>query len=365
VPTPTPDTFAGTKEYTTVNTSALDNYANPAFPVHYDANILNQNNTPPNNQVTDRGATLGRVLFYDKRLSVNDTVSCASCHQQSNGMVDTKRFSTGFSGSDFTTAHSMRLGNIRFYAGLVTFWDKRAASVEAQASQPIQNSVEMGFDNAHGGLSTLLAKMTTLPYYPELFSWAFGDSNITEDRVQRALAQFERSMVSVNSKFDTGMAQVFNPQAPQGGVGTRFPNYTAQEERGKQVFIAPPNPNGGGAGCVSCHNAPTFALDRNSRSNGLDAGETRNFKAPSLKNVGVTGPYMHDGRFQNLMQVVEHYNSGVQDGPALDNKLKAPNGQPLRLNLSASDKDALVAFMQTLTDPVLNSDAKFSNPFKK
>jgi cytochrome c peroxidase len=357
-----PDPFAGVKEYTTIDVNNLPNYANPAFPVHYDANILGQNNTPANNQVSDKGATLGRVLFYDKRLSINDTVSCASCHQQDIGFTDGKQFSTGFNGGA-TTAHGMRLGNIRFYTGLVAFWDKRAASVEAQATQPIQNEIEMGFDSAHGGFGAVTAKMNTLPYYPELFRWVFGDANITEERVQLALAQFERSMVSVNSKFDTGFAQVFNPAAPQRGAGAPFANYTAQEERGKQVFLTPPN--AGGAGCVACHSVPTFALAQNSRSNGLDAGETRIFKSPSLKNVAAGGPYMHDGRFATLAQVVEHYNSGIQAGPALDNRLRTPGGQPLRLNLSQADKDALVAFLRTLDDPVLSSDTKFTNPFKK
>jgi cytochrome c peroxidase len=181
--------------------------------------------------------------------------------------------------------------------------------------------------------------------------------------VQKALAQFERSMVSVNSRFDTGFAQVFNPAAPGAGVGAPFPNYTPQEERGKQLFLQPPAQ--GGAGCAGCHTIPTFALAANSRSNGLDAGETRIFKSPSLKNIGVTGPYMHDGRFQTLEQVVDHYIGGIQNGPALDNRLKTPQGQPLRLNLTTADRDAIVAFMKTLTDNVLINDPKFTNPFRK
>jgi cytochrome c peroxidase len=351
------------KEYLNLNLNALDNYANLSYPVHYDAAVRGQDNTPANNPVTDRGATLGRVLFHDKRLSINNTVACASCHQPGNGFTDTNRFSVGFNGSSTTTAHSMRLGNIRFYNGVRMFWDKRAASVEAQATQPIQNEVEMGFDAAHGGLGALTAKMATHPYYPELFRWVYGDATITEDRIQRALAQFERSMVSTNSRFDEGMAQVYNPTAPQRGLGTPFPNYTALEERGKQLFSTPPGQ--GGAGCNACHTAPTFALAANSRSNGLDAGETRIFKSPSLKNVALTGPYMHDGRFATLEQVVDHYIRGVQGGSALDNRLRGQNGQPIRLQLTPADRDALVAFLRTLNDPVLVSDTKFSNPFKK
>ncbi|MFM7320564.1 MAG: cytochrome c peroxidase [Armatimonadota bacterium] len=356
------DPFAGVKEYLDIDPANLPNYASPAYPVHYDANVRAGDNTPVGNPVTDKGASLGRVLFHDKRLSFNDTVACASCHAPGAGFVDTARFSRGYEGG-LTGAHAMRLANIRFYAGRTMFWDKRAASVEAQSTQPIQNDIEMGFQAAHGGLAALFAKMAGLPYYPELFKWVYGDPRITEARVQDALAQFERSMVSVRSRFDTGFAQVFAPGQPGAGVGRAFPNFTAQEERGKALYLAPPNQ--GGAGCVTCHGIPTFSLDPNSRSNGLDAGETRIFKSPSLKNVGVTGPYMHDGRFATLLDVVRHYNAGIQDGPALDNRLRTPQGNPLRLNLSVADQNALVAFLKTLDDPELNADPKFGNPFRK
>jgi cytochrome c peroxidase len=355
------DPFAGVRQFLNLDPDNPPNYANPAFPVHYDAQARARDNAPADNPVTDRGATLGRVLFFDRRLSRNDTVSCASCHQPGVGMTDPRRFSVGFSGNEFTTAHSMRLGNIRFYAGREMFWDRRAASVEAQATQPIRNEVEMGFDDAHGGFAAVIAKMQTLPYYPELFRHVYGDPAITEDRIQRALAQFERAMVSVNSRFDAGFAQVYNPADPQRGVNTPFPNYTAREERGKALFLR--GPGQGGAGCATCHQIPTFALDSNSRSNGLDAGETRIFKSPSLKNVALTGPYMHDGRFQTLEQVVDFYIRGIQNGPALDNRLKNPQGQPQRLNLTPADRDDLVAFLQTLNDPVLLADPKFGNPF--
>ena len=134
---------------------------------------------------------------------------------------------------------------------------------------------------------------------------------------------------------------------------------------GKQLYFTPPPQ--GGAGCAGCHNGTTFALAANSQNNGLDADETIIFKSPSLKNIAVTGPYMHDGRFATLEEVVEHYNSGIQMGPTLDNRLRVPtpNGQqPLRLNLSQAEKDALVAFLKTLTDEALLGDEKFSDPFK-
>ena len=356
-------TPAGVSDFTTLNLSTLANYAAPSLPAYYDATVVALDNTPANNAIIDKVATLGRVLFYDKRLSINDTISCSSCHQQATGFDDPRRFSVGFSGAAFTTAHAMRLGNIRYYQPGSMFWDKRAASVEAQASQPIQHPVEMGFTTAAGGIPALIAKMNATTYYPDLFTFAFGDATISEARIQQAFGQFERAMVSYNSKWDTEYAKVFNANANNRGLGTTLAGFTAQEDRGRQLFIA--GPNNGGAGCAACHQPPTFALAANSKSNGLDAGETTVFKAPSLKNVGLSKAFMHDGRFATLEEVVEHYNSGIKLGPALDTNRLAPNGVPLRLNLSADDKAALVAFMKTLTDTSLTTDVKFSDPFKK
>ena len=356
------DPTPGVTAALTINLNALPNYAAPTFPAHYDGQVLAQDNTPAGNRVTDKGATLGRVLFHDRQLSVNGTISCAGCHQRDIGLTDTARTSVGFNTVDRTDAHSMRLGNARFFSPGTAFWDRRAASLEAQATQPIRNAVEMGFDAAHGGIEALITKMLGLRYYPELFRFVYGDTVITEDRIQRAVAQYVRSIVSTDSRFDQGFAAVYDPRAPDRGAGAPFANFTAEENRGKQLFLSPP-PQGGG-GCVACHVIPTFALANNARSNGLDAGETRVFKSPSLKSVGVVGPYMHDGRFATLAQVVEHYANGVQDGPALDQRLRTPNGTPVRLPLSAADKAALVAFMRTLTDATLNGSAKFSTPFK-
>lgn len=346
----------------TVDFASLSNYAAPVLPAYYDATVSAIDNTPPQDPVDDKIATLGRVLFYDKQLSVNNTVSCASCHSQTNGFDDAQRFSVGFEGNAFTTAHAMRLGNSRYYRPGDTFWDRRADSLEAQASQPIQNAIEMGFDAAHGGFAAVITKLQNLSYYPALFTFAFGDATITEARVQRALAQFERAMVSTGSRWDTGYSANYAPAAPDRGLGTAIASFTAEENQGRALFMNPPN--AGGAGCVGCHVAPTFALAANSRSNGLDAGETTVFKSPSLKNVALSGAFMHDGRFATLAQVVEHYNSGVQAGPALDNRLIGPGGQPRRLNLTNAQKAALVAFMQTLTDTALVADAKFSTPFR-
>lgn len=346
----------------TLDLANLPNYALTALPAFYDGGVAALDNTPAANPATNAGATLGRVLFYDRNLSVNNAVSCASCHQQALGFSDSLRFSVGFSGTAFTTAHSMRLGNLRYSQPGSMFWDRRAASVEAQATQPIQHPIEMGFDASNGGLAALFTKMQALQYYPQLFALAYGDSAITEARIQRALAQFQRAMVSTGSRWDRGYALNYSPALPDRGLSLPIASFTPQENRGRHLFIT--GPDQGGLACAACHVPPTFALAANSRSNGLGPGETAIFKSPSLKNVGLSGSFMHDGRLPSLEQVVEHYDSGVQAGPALDNRLRGPNGVPRVLNLSADDKAALVAFLRTLTDNTLIVDTRFSSPFK-
>jgi cytochrome c peroxidase len=363
-PTPTPPaTPAGVADFTTIDFANVANYALPALPIYFDQTVTALDNTPAGNAIDNRIATLGRVLFHDRRLSTNDTTACASCHQQQFGFTDNRRFSTGISGTAFTSAHAMRLGNVRYWQPGSMFWDRRAATLELQASQPIINPIEMGWDATAGGIPALITKMEATTYYPDLFAWAFGTSAITEARIQLAIAQFQRAMISSNSLWDTGYAQVFAANAPNRNLNVDLPNFNAQQNRGRQLFMT--GPGQGGAGCSACHQPPTFSLAANSRSNGLDAGETRSFKSPSLRSAGLTGPYMHDGRFNTLAEVVDFYADSVQDGPALDNRLRGPGGNPLRLNLNAADRAALVAFMQALTDNSLTTDARFSNPFRK
>lgn len=354
----TPSAVAGAL---TLDLAALANYAAPTLPAYYDRKVLAQDNTPADDPVDDRIATLGRVLFYDKALSVSGTLACASCHQAAAGFSDAARLSTGFDGTTQGTRHAMRLGNVRYYAPGSMFWDKRAASVELQASQPIENPIEMGFDAPHGGMAALLPKLQAIGYYRELFTFAYGDEAVTEARLQDALAQFERSMVSVDSTWDAGFAQVYDPSLPDQGRSLPVPTLDAQQDRGRALFMGGP---GVGVGCAACHEPPSFALVGNSLGNGLDAGATTVFKAPSLKNVGVAGAFMHDGRFATLDEVVEHYSSGVQDGPALDARLRTPGGAPRNLHLSAADKASLVAFLRTLTDNTLLADPKFATPFR-
>lgn len=359
--------LAGVATYLSLDLSAPLNYTSPALPAHYDTALLATRNAA-NNATTDKGATLGRVLFNDVRLSLNDTKSCASCHLQNNGFVDQNQFSTGFAGG-LTTAHAMRLGNVAFYQGNSMFWNKRAASLEDQATDPIQNATEMGFDTTHGGLTALIAKMQSLAYYPELFTWATGDSTITETKIQNALAQFQRSMISANSKWDRAYAVVYanngNVNSPQNFgrslAGANIPvanRFSASEDNGRDLFMR--GINNGGKGCAGCHQPPTFSLDPNSRSNGLDLNETIIFKSPSLKNVALSGHFMHDGRFSTLEQVLNHYATGIKAGTARDNRL--PIGG---IAMTSQEQADLVAFLQTLTDTTLNTDTRFSSPLIK
>lgn len=361
-PAPSIPVYPGITAYLTLNLSALDNYARPALPAHYSAPLLASRNAPADNSTTDKGAALGRVLFHDVRLSVNDSTSCASCHQQANAFAANTAVSKGFLGVA-GTMHSMRLANVAFFRGQAMFWDKRAPTLEAQSTQPIKDGSEMGYDAANGGMNALIAKMQGLPYYPELFTAVYGSPIITEERMARALAQYMRAMVSAASRWDQGYAKVFNPALPDQGLSLPVPGFTAAENRGKDLFLKPRNE--GGAGCAGCHRPPSFALDAASRSNGLDFGETRVFKSPSLKNIANGRPMMHDGRFTTLAQVVEHYNLGIKDGAALDPRLRSRDGRPVILNLTAADAAALVSFLGTLDDPTLRSDPRFSSPFRR
>ncbi len=339
------------------------NYSKPALPAYLTTPvILGQINNSSGNPVTDNGATLGRVLFYDKNLSVNNQVACASCHKQQFAFADTGVKSLGFKGG-LTHRNSMGLTDAAYYPNGRYFWDQRAASLEAQVVTPIQDTVEMGMT-----LTGLVTKLGNLAYYPPLFEKAYGDKNITSDRIARALAQFVKSIVSYQSKYDAGRS-AFPPGPLPPNVN--FINFSADENRGMQIFTTP------AGGCNACHGTETFTAPQE-KNNGLDATTTdkgfgnvtgnpaddATFKVSSLRNIELTAPYMHDGRFSSLDQVIEHYSTGVQNHPNLSQQLKLPNGQPKNLNLTPQDKAAVVAFLKTLTDVSLTMDVKYSNPFK-
>ena len=335
------------------------NYADIDLPLHFFENdVVMADNTPNNNPVTDEGATLGRVLFYDNALSLNNTKSCASCHTQESGFTDNGQFSVGFEGG-LTGRNSMSLANARYYEPEHFFWDERAATLEEQVLLPIQDQVEMGMT-----LDSLVLRLSATSYYPTLFAEAFGDSTVTTERISRALAQFVRSMVSYQSPYDVALEE------NDGDTDGDLPGFSALENLGKDIFF-------GRGGCDNCHETALFIAEE-AFNNGLDAttgiddgvggvtgraNELGLFKVPSLRNVALGAPYMHDGRRASLQEVVEHYNNGVQNHPNLSREMRGRDGEIRRLNLDAQEIDALVAFMESFTDETFVNDEKFSDPF--
>jgi cytochrome c peroxidase len=320
-------------------------YAVSDLPAHYTGPIgpIEVDNTPADNPITNAGATLGRALFYDKRLSHNHTVACASCHSQETGFADSRRFSQGVDG--FTGRHSMALTNASYYENGRFFWDERAETLEDQILQPIQDPIEMGFD-----LPSLEIRLSETDFYPELFNEAFGSPDVTSDRIAKSVAQFIRSMVSYNAKFD----QIF-----EGGENPNLSQLTPQELHGFQIY------NSTSGRCANCHGTTGHVSD-DTHNIGLDAVDTDpgagdgKFKSPSLRNSEVRGRFMHDGRFASLEEVMEFYANGVnQSNPNLDTILVG-----FEPNFTPEEQEALVAFLKTFTDWDFLTDPRFSDPFE-
>lgn len=352
-----------------INLDNLDNYASQDIP-----DYIVKDNTNGNN-IDDATATLGRVLFYDKNLSSDNSISCSSCHQQAFAFSDPEARSQGV--NDLTGRHSMRLINARFSEEVRFFWDERAEDLEDQTTRPIQDHNEMGYSGENGdpGMDELLVKLEAIDYYQELFRFAFGDEAVTEERLQTALSQFIRSIQSFDSRYDEGRALV-------AADNQNFPTFTSEENQGKQLFLAPPQFNaqgqriGGGLGCAGCHRPPEFDIDPNSLNNGIignlaDPGnpDFTVTRSPSLRNVmhpngGENGPFMHDAVLADLNAVLNHYNNIIiaQGNTNLDPRLR-PGGNPQQLNLTVPERNAVLAFLQTLSGTAVYSDPKWTDPF--
>ena len=365
------DPFAATKAAfgSNIDFSNLSNYANQSKPNY----ITNDNSGT--DTIKNSKATLGRILFYDKSLSTNNKISCASCHKQAFAFGDTALVSSGVDGG-LTVRHSMRLVNARFSNELKFFWNERAASLEIQTTIPIQDHSEMGFSGGvgRGNLDSLLIKLSRINYYKEIFKSIYGDTIVTESRLQESLAQFVRSIQSFDSKFDTGRSQTNNN-------ANLFANFTPVENAGKALYLTQPvfdgrgNRISGGAGCNGCHRAPEFDIDPNSRNNGIvgiigSSGiETDNTRSPSLRDLvkadgTLNTRMMHTGQFTSLEDVIGHYNNipTIRANNNLDNRLRA-DGIPNKLNLTATEVAQLVAFIKTLGGSNVYTDKKWSNPF--
>lgn len=314
---------------------------------------------PADNRTTNAGATLGRVLFYDTRLSITNTVACASCHEQSHGFATARRFDSGVLGIPLGR-NSMALANARYSIQRSWFGDMRVSGdLRDLIFVPIDNHDELGMS-----LYSVESKLNRMPFYPPLFAAAFGTPEISRDRIAAALAQFVQSMISYRSRSDLALNPMANEPSNPAAV------LNVQEMQGLQIY---------NDRCALCHEvrAGSNVWQAN---NGLDAipadpgtsvpelqrdGSLGVFRAASLRNVAASSPYMHDGRFTTLREVIDHYDHGVQAGPHLDFILKDVSGAPRRLNLSDGEKNALEAFLNTLTDNAFLNDPKFSDPFRR
>ena len=292
------------------------------------------------NPLTEEGFQLGRKLFYDPILSRDSTISCSSCHLQATGFTHVDHsLSHGIDGK-IGTRNSMTLMNLAWSKSFM--WDGGVNHIDVQALNPITNPVEMDETLEH-----VVQQLQKSEKYQQLFENAFGDSKITGQRLLKALTQFELLLVSSNSKYD----KVLRKEAV----------FTEQEQKGYKLFKT---------NCASCHNEPLFTNDK-FENNGLAIDTTLNdigrikitnkkedylrFKVPTLRNIQFTFPYMHDGRFKTLTEVIKHYNS-ISNSTFLPKELSKP------MNLSDNDRVDLVAFLKTLTDNEFLFNKRFSYP---
>lgn len=324
-----------------------------------------------NPAITDEKANVGRVLFYDKNLSISGKVACGSCHLQNKAFTDGLAFSKGHK-DELTLVSSMSIQNMDFQHNY--FWNSSEQNLKHLVTLPLLNSVEMG----NASMYDVLKKVTAQSYYPDLFREAFGITGITESTIAEALSNFVQSIYSSDSKFDLGSKN-------------NFQYFTTQEKAGLALF-------NGKAQCNHCHTAPTFAafdfdggaygaanilstpsgvFERKVDISNLGDGRTNNglasanpilknqiFRIPTLRNIAVTGPYMHDGRFRSLEEVIDHYDHGILFNESLDKVLMLKNSlTPKKLYLTPEDKASLLAFLHTLTDYTMLNAERYADPF--
>lgn len=344
----------------------LSQYLNIApIPPEYDLKVPTGNATLTRSiSVNDNQAELGRVLFYDKNLSKDRTVSCESCHQQALAFSDDVDFSIGVEGRK-TTRNSQALGSVLSFSayygspsvgGIPFFWDNRAESVQEQSEQTLANPQEMDME-----MHEVVERVQELPYYEPLFKAAYADDKITSQKVLDALNEFINSMGTFDSPFDKELIKDGNPNR-------NFDNFSPSENIGKSLFMT---------NCASCHSSrfgrpvdlkANNGLDMEYEDKGIgllsqDEADMGLFKIPTLRNIALTAPYMHDGRFETLEEVINHYSSGVKAHRNLSSELKSSD-QPKRFNFTDAQKQSLIDFLHTLTDETFITDEKYANPFK-
>ena len=305
---------------------------------------------PTNNPLTEEGIALGKKLFFDKILSGNGTQSCATCHDPQKAFTDDRQFSDGIDGI-FGNRNSMPLFNLAWNFDERFFWDGRALSIERQAFEPVTNPIEM-----HANWAIVANKLQEHSEYPILFKQAFGTLTIDSTLVTKAIAQFERTIISGNSKFDQFLR----------GETT----LTTEEQNGFDIFMDEARGD-----CFHCHGSNNNPLwtDNSFHNNGLDTtfsdlglgaitgdpADNGKFKSPSLRNLAFTAPYMHDGRFATLDAVINHYSEGLKNSPTIDPLMKkvAQGG----VGLTKQDKADLKTFLLSLSDYEFINNSAFNN----
>ncbi|MCS3732104.1 cytochrome-c peroxidase [Mucilaginibacter dorajii] len=345
----------------TIGLSAWTYYEDPiptgSFQLVYPANFGNRINVPADNPTTKQGVYLGRLLFYETALSAGNKLSCSSCHRQEKAFTDGKALSEGVD-HVLSTRNSMSLANLLWTRKF--FWDGRAASLEEQAATPLSNPHEMG-----QSLTISAQKLSRIQSYPALFKLVYGDTLINGDRIVKAIAQFERTLISANSRYDQYLRNAYQPNE--------------LEQKGMALFNQFPQPEKGirGANCAHCHGgAKTYmelfhnnGLDSIPKDEGIETltglpADRGRFKVPTLRNIALTAPYMHDGRFKTMEEVIDHYSDHIKQSASLSSFLQGESNEigGTSLKLLPEEKKELIAFLNMLTDSTFISNPAFSNP---
>ncbi|SDZ90780.1 cytochrome c peroxidase [Arachidicoccus rhizosphaerae] len=314
---------------------------------------------PEDNPTTEEGIALGRMLFYEKQLSKNNQISCASCHQQEHAFSDTAAFSLGADGSA-QPRNTMALVNLLWVNQF--FWDGRAKGLEAQADTPLVNLHEMNqsFDQS-------IAKLEHRQLYKNAFKVAFGDEKITKSRIEKALAQFERTLISCNSRYDQYLEGIYQPTAAElEGIALFYGTPTSK------TYLRRPS-------CSHCHGGPN-TYEELFMNNGLDSlpkdlgraiitgqdYDKGRFRVVTLRNIALTAPYMHDGRFKSLAEVIDHYSDHILSSSSLSpflNSKEIVSNPKDHLSFTKGERTSLIAFLNMLTDSSFIQDKRFSDPF--
>jgi cytochrome c peroxidase len=335
----------------------LKDASHEPYELKYPSSFGSRFTIPKDNPMTKEGVALGRMLFYEELLSANNEVSCGTCHIQKLAFTDARQFSVGVDGTP-TRRNSMSLSNLLWVRSL--FWDGRASTLEEQMIVPLTDPHEMG-----QSLQVSSNKLQQSGDYPLLFEKTFGTREITGERIIKALAQFERTLISANSPYDQYLRGDYEP--------------TPSELRGLALFATGPQPNREirGANCAHCHGMPQTFTDT-FHNNGLDSifsdlgrevftgqfGDRGRFRVPTLRNIALTAPYMHDGRFATLNDVLDHYSEHIKQSETLSPFIAEPGNIPgqMGLRLTENEKVDIINFLNMLTDQDFISNPEFADP---